>query len=233
MKLLAEMGFEAPIKRPTKKTEKELKDMMVAYIVNNDRSALTSRIEGILYLLEHGKYKHILDPGSQEFAYRFIDTKNVYQMREILRVPFLEPSGTPYKIGGGILVPDDRGISSWTTNPRSLVYSGFFSVLPEDSHLALVRARIKENKFFGNPDSMALSVGLPEDYYAPGYALEREVVGVGPISYDEGYFVARRRERSLEGQAMDLIDRLVPISSMEKEDWTEDYYFPDGVDFRP
>jgi hypothetical protein len=225
MKLLAEMGFDSKVIKPTKETEKELRSALQQYIIENDRSALTKRIEGILYLLDQGKYKQLLDPGPHEFAYRFMDANGAGPMSKILGKP-LRPSTDCVPIEAGILDPDDRGLSSWTVNPRSLVYSGFFSVLDPNSSLCLVKAKISSNRFFGNPDELVSHLDFPADYYAPGYALEREVVAVGPVAYGTGVFQSRDLKRSLEGQAMDLINALDPLDQKEPSDWDEEYYFP-------
>jgi len=225
MKLYAEMGFDAPVKKPTSKTEEELKSALQKYVIDNDREELTSRIEGILYLLERRKYKELIDPGNHTWAYRFIDAPNTSKMSMILRKP-ITPTSKVLSITSGVLYPDDRGLSSWTVNPRSLVYSGFFSVIPDNSHLTLVRAKVSANRFFGNPDELVSNLDFPPDHYAPGYALEREVVAVGPVNFESGVYCARDKDRSLEGQALDLIDRLDPLADKEIGDWNEQYYFP-------
>lgn len=219
------MGFDAPIKRPTSTTEQELKKALQKYIIDNDREELTSRVEGILYLLEHGKYKELISPGDHLWAYRFIDAPNASKMSRILRKPF-SPTNKTATITAGTLQPDDRGLSSWTVNPRSLVYSGFFSVVPNNSHLTLVRADIAANRFFGNPDELIANLEFPPEYYAPGYALEREIVAVGPVNFESGVYCARNDSRSLEGQALDLINLLDPLKDKQVSDWNEKYYFP-------
>lgn len=195
-----------------------------AYVLKNSRSSLTKRLEGILYLLENGKYKELLDPSGHEYAWRFIDADTVSKMGSILKLALLPSRSTT--LSAGTLYPDDRNLSSWTVNPRSLVYSGFFSVIPPNSHMVLVRAEISKNRFFGNPDEMVTALDLPSDYSSVGYALEREVVAVGPVDYVDGVFQQRDSSRSLEGQAMDMINHMDPLSDKDEDDWSQSYYLP-------
>ncbi len=223
-RLLAEMGFKSKVVKPNKSTERELKNALRKYILDNDKEALTDRVEGILYLLEHGKYKHLIDPSPHEWAWRFIDATTPKKLESIIGRK-LKSSKTSLKLPPGTLNPDDRGLSSWTVNPRSLVYSGFFSVVPKNSNLALVKAKISENRFFGNPDDLVKHLKFPKKYYAPGYALEREIVAVGPVKYETGAYQMRDKSRSLEAQAVDLINFLDPLNN-KAEEWNEEYYFP-------
>lgn len=212
-----DLGFSSSTSKPSRKTEKELRDALASYVLDNDRDAIVARIDGIRALLDAGKYKRLLSIGDHGVAYRFIDTKTPEAMSKILGRDIDSPRG---RIGATTLEPDDRGLSSWTVNPRSLVYSGFFSVIPTRSHLALLEARTRDpNVFFGNPDSMAAALELDL-----GYALEREILAVGPVACTRGFWCLRDNTRSLEGQAMDLVDAMIQIRTIKT--WPDSYYFP-------
>ena len=196
---------------------------------NNDKHLSKLDIETLLKDQEYEPLLNI-DTEEHEYAYRFIDFNTPEELSKILRtkLPQGAQSDEYNKLPGGTLYPkeggDNTGISSWTVNPRSLVYSGYFHVIPKSRKgLVLLRAKINnpKNFFFGNPDSMASNLDLDN-----GYGLEREVIGLGPIQYDRGHYRARERvsQGSLEGMAMDLIDKFLPVS--KHVDWEDNYYFP-------
>lgn len=220
--LTEELGFKAPITKPNASTERELKTAIKAYVIDNDKEPIVARIEGILQLLKDKRYERMLSVKKHGFAWRFLDTVDKSAMETILGTK-LRASKTPVKLGAGKLPPDHRGLSSWTVNPRSLIFSGYFSVIPENSHLVLVKAPVRgDNVFFCNPDELVSALKLRRSD-ANGYALEREVIGVGPVEYEDAVYVLRDKSRSLEGQAMDLVNALAPVKTIR---WTDHYYFP-------
>lgn len=196
---------------------------------NNDKKLSKLDIEE---LLSKNKFKSLLsiNTDTHSWAYRFIDLSSEKQLGQILDQNF---SGQQraynqfFEVGGGVLNPKDGadGISSWTVNPRSLIYSGFFSVLPKARPgLVLFKAKIshKDNLFFGNPDDMSAELGLEN-----GYGLEREVMAIGPVVYEKAVygFVDRKTKRTLEGLGMDLTNLLWPLKGKDS-DWSDSYYFP-------
>ncbi len=213
-----DLGFTASVTKPTAATEKELRDVLKRYVLDNDHRAVLQRIDGVLKLLRSKKYERMLSVGNHGTAWRFITASSKEELAKILALTL--PEGGTGAFGAGTIAPDEHHeLSSWTVNPRSLVYSGFCSVLQAEHHLALVRAAIATpNVFFGNPDTLVAELGLEN-----GYAMEREVIGVGPVAYSDGAFALHSPDRSIEGRAMDLIEKLVPVKSVK---WTDTYYFP-------
>jgi hypothetical protein len=201
----------------SKKLKSKIQKAFYMHIQNNDNSKLIKLLPDILKLEKENSLTDFLDKSGHKYAYRIIDFKNEKQLSAILNKP-IKNTIDKYVIGKtGILKPSDPKdlISSWTINPRSLIYSGFFSVVPENSHLIVFRAKIndKGNTFFGNPDRSAWSAKTDI-----GYSLEREILGVGDIKYDKFVFGFQNKRQTIEGLAVDLINQ---ISSFE--DFKDDY----------
>lgn len=206
---------------PKKVSEEELKKALEQHVLKNKDSRLTKIIPTVLSSLEKGKFKALLSPKGHDYVYRFIDVKDKEQLASILKKPTSGIRTKEYTVlGKGVLAPKDE-LSSWTVNPRSLVYSGFFSVVAPRRNLVLFKAKILQpnNSFFGNPDSMASE--LETD---PGYWLEREVIGCGPIHYEKAVYGFLDKGQSLEGLAMDLVNLLWKLKDVDFDD--DNYYFP-------
>jgi hypothetical protein len=214
-----DLGFEGSVANPCAEVDRELRLAFTRFVLGNDHTAISDRAHGIMALLRNGHFRHLLDPTAYPFAYRFVDVLEPAKLAEIVGG---EVSDETYGARAeGVLYPLDSGVSSWTINPRSLVFSGFFSVVPEASHLALFRAPLINtgNAFFGNPDSLASEIGLDA-----GYAMEREVLALGPVQYDRAVYGLRRPDQSLEGLAMDLVNMLWDVRDIA---WSDRYYLPD------
>ena len=208
-------------------SEEDLIKALKSHVLKNTDSRLNKVIPAILVLLDKGKFKALLSPDSHEFVYRLIDFRHPEQLAAILgerRPSEIRSDGEIVSLGKGVLNPLDE-LSSWTVNPRSLIYSGFFSVLPPKRNLVLFKAKVdhSDNSFFGNPDSMASGVDTDA-----GYWLERETIGCGPIHYDKAVYGFLRSGSSLEGLGMDLVNKVWKIKDV---DFTDDYYLP--KDLRP
>lgn len=69
-----------------------------------------------------------------------------------------------------------------------------------------------------NPDGLVGTLDVGD-----GYPLERETLGVGPVRYDKAVYGFKRKDQSLEGLMMDLVNKL---SSLDDLEFTRDYYLP-------
>ncbi len=198
----------------------KLKSYLADYVKNTNRDGLENNISKIVDIRNNPKYKNLLYVGDHQYAYRLIDFTSVKDLSKILGNNIVQAETEEYKsINKGILMPPKNEIiSSWTVNPRSLIYSGFMSVIGTNKNLVILRAKIKNNIFFGNPDKMAGTIKAGD-----GYSLEREILGVGPIKYDKAFVGFKKPEQSLEGLAMDLINKLSKLNDI---DFNNDYYFP-------
>lgn len=197
----------------------ELKKAIKQHIRHNKDTKLEKHKDEILKLIDQGKYKKLLNVKGIKYVYRFIDFKDIKFLEQLTNKKQLDTSsGVVHKLSSGILAPK-TDISSWTSNPRSLIHSGFLTVLPsKDMSLVLFRAKInhKQNSFFGNPNNMAKEVGMDQ-----GYFFEKEVMGMGDIVYDKAVYQIHQDGISLGSLAYNLIDSVENYKSVKYEG---DYY---------
>lgn len=213
---LRQFLFEAAKTAVDEATKKNLEKALFLHVKNNENEELEKLLPVIEKWLEQGKYASLLkvDPGL-EYAYRVIDFKTEKQLQKILGLSKVNTKGYQ-KVKGGTLEPrPGTKLSSWSANMRSMVYSGFMGIIPKGSHLVLLKAKIKGNKFFGNIDNMAKKVT------DESYQLEKEVIGIGPIEYESAVYGFRKEGQSLEGLLMDLTNMLSPVSDYDllKKEW--------------
>ena len=194
----------------------KIKSSFKSYVKNNNKDKLEKLIPILLDLQKQDKYKELLSTGTHTFAYRLIDFQSEKQLKDILDVDKVNKEKYTV-IKDKVLKSQDR-ISSWTVNPRSLVYSGFLSVVPVNSHIIILKAKIDKNKFIGNPDSLTGLLNVGE-----GYSLEREILGIDDIHYEEAVYGFKEKNQSLEGLTLDLINILEPLEDIE---YNKNYYFP-------
>lgn len=202
----------------TRSLTKSIKSAFFQHIKNNDRTKLDKLLPTLLNLQNKSELPELLKLGKHEYVYRVISVGSENQIKQILGLDSVETEKYGTK-RGGILKPHNGALSSWTINPRSLVYSGFFAVIKKPA-LILVRAKpaAQDNRFLGNPDSLAGTLDIGD-----GYPLERETLGVGPVRYDKAVYGFKRKGQSLEGLMMDLVNKL---SSLDDIEFTRDYYLP-------
>lgn len=208
------------------RNKKELERILKRHVLNNQDSRLSKEIPTLLKMVEQNKFKALLQPDleTHTHAYRFIDIQSVDLLKTILPNKQVKQDEKYHVLGKGVLKPKDQ-LSSWTVNPRSFVYSGFFARMPKHTTcLVLFKAKTKPNDFFGNPDSMASELETE-----PGYWLERELIGVGNITYVSAVYGFKKPEQSLEGLALDLINKVWNIKLVDFD--AEEYYFP--TELRP
>lgn len=195
---------------------KKVKDALRRHIYDNNREALNSIKGDLLELYKDPEMKGILRPPG-DVVYRYIDTTDE-SLFDIL-LGSIPPKDKYKRKGKGTLEPkDESGFSSWTTNPRSVIYSGFFNRVDPKSSLMLFQAKVDDNTFLGNPEKLYESLGIEV-----GHALEREVIGFGSIKYDACVYGLLRKQQSVEGLANDLAEMLLPLKEV---DFNDDYYFP-------
>ncbi len=197
----------------------ELKKAIKQHILDNKDTELERHKDSILKLIDQGKYKKLLHVKNTKYVYRIIDFKDIKFLETITNTKQLskEP-GVVHKLPKGILKPK-KDISSWTSNPRSLIYSGFLSVLSSSkTNLVLFRAKVnnKNNTLFGNPDDMAKEVKTDN-----GYFYEKEVIGMGDIAYDKAVYQIQQEGLGLEALALNLINTLEDFKKIKYEG---DYY---------
>lgn len=205
----------------TRSLTKSIKSAFFQHIKNNDRTKLDKLLPTLLDLQDKGELPELLDLGKHDYVYRVISVGSENQVKQILGLDSVETEKYGTK-RGGVLKPHNGALSSWTINPRSLVYSGFFAVIKKPV-LILVRAKpaAQDNRFLGNPDSLAGTLDVGD-----GYPLERETLGVGPVRYDKAVYGFKRKDQSLEGLMMDLVNKL---SSLDDLEFTRDYYLPEKL----
>lgn len=194
----------------------KVKDALRRHVQENDRDAISSIKEDLIELSKDKGLKHLLEPQS-EFCYRYVDAtdKDLFE----LLVGKTPKEGSYGKKGKGTLKPkDESGISSWTTNPRSFIYSGFFNRVHPKSGLMLFKARVDSNNFLGNPENLYAALNVKV-----GHSFEREVIGLGPIDYEVCVYGELRKQQSVEGLANDLAEMLLPLEEVE---FNDDYYIP-------
>jgi hypothetical protein len=164
-----------------------------------------------LNLKNDNKYSKLLNTKNYEYAYRFVSYNNNKQFNKIIN-----------KKNKILKTRNKDELTSWTINPRSLVYSGFFSVFPKTTKgLILIKAKINENNFFGNPDELIKNLNIKEEEKI-GYSLEREIMCYGEINYIDIVYKIKNKNQSLEGLAMDLINQLIPVKKIDFND--KNYY---------
>lgn len=199
---------------------KDIRAAFFTYIKDNDPSKLEEMLPTLLKLQDEGELSDLLDVGDYDFVYRLVDVNTEGQLKSILELDKVEKEKYGSK-KSGVLHPYNGELSSWTVNPRSLVYSGFFAVAKKPIFI-LFRAKVsKKNKFLGNPDALAGSLDVGD-----GYSLERETLGVGDIVYDRAVYGFRKKDQSSEGLMMDLINK---VSALDDLEFTNDYYFPEKL----
>lgn len=205
----------------TRALVKDIKTAFYQHIKDNDRTKLDKLLPALLDLQDKGELSELLDLGDHEFVYRVIDLNSEKQLKNILGLSSVETQKYGMK-RGDVLNPHDGELSSWTVNPRSLVYSGFFAVARKPV-LILLRAKpdAKGNRFVGNPDTLAGSLDVGD-----GYSLERETLGIGPVRYDRAVYGFKRKDQSLEGLMMDLVNK---VSDLGEVEFTKDYYLPEKL----
>lgn len=196
---------------------KKVKEALKRHVLDNDREAIASIKDDLLELSKDKGLKKLFQPTS-EFCYRYVDSTTDKLFDKLLGST---PADGKYKRkGAGVLEPkDESGISSWTANPRSFIYSGFFSTVHRKSGLMLFKAKVDANTFIGNPENLYAALGIDI-----GHALEREIIGLGPIEYEACVYGGLRKQQSVEGLANDLAEMLLPLDEVEFDD---DYYIPD------
>lgn len=198
--------------------EKKLRAAIRSYVVDYDKKPLEAMLPIALELSKNKKFKHLLEVGKHEYAYRIDEFNSEKELKELIKSDSVIKTGYIVK-KNGIFTPEEGTISSWTINPRSLVYSGFLSTVPKGKSLVLFRAKVKDNQFIGNPDAMSGTIDAGE-----GYSLEREIIGIGDISYDRAIYGFKGKDQSLEGLMMDLVNKLSDLSDIK---FTDDYYYPE------
>lgn len=205
----------------TRALVKDIKAAFYKHIKDNDRTKLDKLLPTLLDLQSKGELPELLNLGDHEFVYRVIDVSSEKQLRDILDLSSIEKKKYGMK-RGGVLTPHNGQLSSWTVNPRSLVYSGFFAVTKKPI-LILLKAKptAKNNRFLGNPDSLAGTLDVGD-----GYPLERETLGVGPVYYEKAVYGFKRKDQSLEGLMMDLVNK---VSDLGEVEFTKDYYLPEKL----
>lgn len=217
------MAYLASLRRYAGDLPEPIIEAFRAYILGNDREKLQEQADALRTALEDPELRDLLEPDTK-YVYRFISVGSESELQSILgRKEWFIGS---YKKGpAGVLDPKDGGedgMSSWTANPRSFIYSGFFSTLiPADiAGMLLFRAKVGHslNTFVGDPEVLYKALELDI-----GHALEREVVGIGPISYDKVVWGEMREQQSLEGLAADLTERILKLDTLE---FNEGYYLP-------
>jgi hypothetical protein len=196
----------------------ELKQAIKQHILDNKDTELERHKDSILKLIDQGKYKKLLHVKDTKYIYRFIDFKDMEFLGKITNKQGLsEEPGVVHKLSKGVLKPK-KDISSWTSNPRSLIYSGYLSVLKPNISLVLFRAKVNNSKniFFGNPDDMAKEVDTDN-----GYFYEKEVIGSGDIVYDKAVYQIHQKQLGIEALALNLINSLIDYKKIKYEG---DYY---------
>lgn len=197
-------------------TKDKLVKALTLHVKGNDNEQLEKLVPQIEKWMKQGKYKELLQVDPKlDVIYRVIDFKTEKQLQKILGLEKVNTKSYQ-KVKGGTLEPrPGTQLSSWSANVRAMLYSGFFSVIPKNSHLLLLKAKIKGNKFFGNTETMAKKVA--DD----SYQLEKEAVGIGPIEYEEAVYGFRKPGQSLEGLLMDLTNMLSPVDGYDLlgKDW--------------
>lgn len=200
---------------------KDIKSAFYKHIKDNDRTKLDKLLPTLLDLQEKGELPELLNVGEHEYAYRVIDVNTEKQLKDILGITKFDKEKYGTK-RGGVLKPVDGVVSSWTVNPRSLVYSCFFCIVKKPILMVFkARTKNKKNRFLGNPDRLAGTLEVGD-----GYSLERETLGIGDIQYDKVVYGIKREDQSLEGLAMDLINK---IHELDPSELTNDYYFPEKL----
>lgn len=200
--------------------EKQVRQALLSYVKDNDKEPLEAILPSVLELRKNKKFNHLLEVGDHEYAYRIDEFSSEKELQDLIKSSTVGKTGYVIK-KGGVFTPEEGTISSWTINPRSLVYSGFLSTVPKNKSLVLFRAKIKDNQFIGNPDSMSGTIKAGE-----GYSLEREIIGIGDIRYDKAIYRFKDKDQSLEGLMMDLINKVLGLEDIK---FTDDYYYPEKL----
>lgn len=184
---------------------------------NNNDKTLEKIFPELLQFKKNNKLKDLLNPDEYEYAFRILTFKDTKELKDILDIDHVKKDSLTTK-GTLKSFPNKNSISSWTVNPRSLVYSGFCSTIKGNPNLILVKAKIKDNDFIGNPDNLTgiLNVG-------DGYSLEREILGMGDIHYEKAVYGFLEKDQSIEGLLMDLINKLSNLKDIE---FNDKYYYP-------
>lgn len=199
---------------------KDIRAAFFKHIKDNDPSDLLELLPTLLKLQDKGELSDLLDVGDHPFIYRLVDVNTENQLKSILGLEKVETEKYGIK-KGGVLSPHNGQLSSWTVNPRSLMYSGFLAVAKKPIFILFRAKNNKQNRFLGNPDTLAGSLDVGD-----GYSLERETLGVGDIAYDKAVYGFRRKDQSSEGLMMDLVNK---VSGLEDLEFTNDYYFPEKI----
>jgi hypothetical protein len=162
-------------KEPNTNIEDKILKALKLYVGTNHKSHLSQVAPDILKLKKLGYYKSVLDPSKYSEVYRFlIITGEV--LAEILGVP--EITAQEGVSGPGVLNPRAGDISGWTVNPKQ-----FMSWGTSNEYIALFIAPVNGNQFFGNPGTMAVSIGMDAEYQQ-----EMETIAVGPVRYSKCYY---------------------------------------------
>lgn len=186
-------------KEPNTPKEAEALRAIERYISNNVKTGLTSNAETLLKLHQQGFYKKILSPENYSQAFRFL-VLTPEALAKILHKEVVS-LGVEGVTEAGMLVPHESVVSGWTVTPD--IFKENLPIFGGGQAIAIFRAQIAKNKFFGNPGEMAVAVGDPE------LSPEMETIAVGPVSYNAcSYVIFNNQSQNKEAAVSAALDKL-------------------------